>query len=138
MSVSPENATNLHWRRVFPCSGSQMRVQALSGPCIGSEQKRFLTQRPGISRHGAAKRISVLRHSARLFVLGALHGEEVFQLPLQRFERRPLHRVLVPALEHDVVQRSRTARRTRHSVAVLHLVQHLGICHACKYAIKKN
>jgi hypothetical protein len=120
--------------RVFPCSGSQTRVQALSSSLIESEKKRFLTQRPGISRHGAAKRISVLRHAARLFVLGALHGEEVFQLPLQRLKRRPLHRVLVPALEHDVVQRSRTTGRTRHSVAVLHLVQHLGICHTCEHS----
>ena len=35
--------------------------------------------------------VSVL---ARLLVLRVRHREEVLQLPLQRLERRPLHRVL--------------------------------------------
>lgn len=34
----------------------------------------------------------------RLLVLGVVHGEEVLQLPLERLERRPFERVLVPAL----------------------------------------
>lgn len=55
------------------------------------------------------------------FVLGAFDGEKVLELPLQRLESGPLHGILVPALEHDLVQRRRTVGRCRHPVAVLHL-----------------
>jgi hypothetical protein len=58
----------------------------------------------------------------RLLVLGVVHGEEVFELPLQGLERGPLQRVLVPALQHDVVQRGRAVGWARHAVPMLHLV----------------
>lgn len=88
-------------------------------------------QRAVLVAWGAAARqgrlVSVGR---RLLVLAALHGEEVLQLPLQRLEGGPLDGVLVPALEHDLVERGRATGRTRHAVAVVHLVQHLGVGHA--------
>lgn len=68
----------------------------------------------------------------RLLVLGVVHGEEVLELPLQRLEGGPLERVLVPALQHDLVQRGGAARRARHAVPVFHLVQHFCVRHACK------
>ena len=39
---------------------------------------------------------------------------------------------LVPALEHDVIQRGGTALGGLHPVSVLNLVEDLGICHAWK------
>ena len=66
------------------------------------------------------------------FVLRIWQCEKVFKLPLQGFERRSLHWVLVPALQHNVVEGWRTARRTLHPVAVFHLVQDLGVGHSCK------
>ena len=66
------------------------------------------------------------------FVLRIWQCEKVFKLPLQGFERGSLHWVLVPALQHNVVEGWRTARRTLHPVAVFHLVQYLGVGHSCK------
>lgn len=66
--------------------------------------------------------MSVLRG---LFVLRVGHCEEVLQLPLQSLEGWPLHRILVPALEHDVVQSGGTALGLLHPEPVLHLVQDL-------------
>ena len=67
-----------------------------------------------------------------LFVLRVGQSKEVFQLPLQRLEGGSLHGVLVPALQHNVVEGGWTARRTLHPVAVLNLVQYLGVGHACE------
>ena len=45
---------------------------------------------------------------------------------------------LVPAFEHDVVQRRRTILGARHPVAMLHLVKNLCICHPCKAQTSLN
>lgn len=66
----------------------------------------------------------------RLLVLRVVHGEEVLQLPLEGLEGRPLQRVLVPALDHDLVEGRRTILWARHAVAVFHLMQHFSVCHA--------
>jgi len=58
------------------------------------------------------------------------HHKELFQLPLQRLKRRPFHLVLGPAIQHDFIQCLRTARRTRHPIAMFHLMQYFGICHS--------
>ena len=42
----------------------------------------------------------------------------------------------MPALEHNVVQGGCTALGRLHPVAVLHLVQNLGIGHACREKIR--
>ena len=57
-----------------------------------------------------------------LLVLGVVHGEEVLELPLQGLEGGSLERILVPALEHDLVQRRGTVLWARHAVAVLYLM----------------
>lgn len=58
----------------------------------------------------------------RLLVLAIGHGEEVFQLPLQRLKRRPLHWILMPAFDHYVVEKGRAALGTLHPIAMFHLV----------------
>lgn len=68
----------------------------------------------------------------RLLVLGVVHGEEVLELPLEGLEGGSLQRVLVPALEHDLVEGRWAVLRTRHAVSVLHLVEDFGVCHAWK------
>ena len=78
--------------------------------------------------------VSVLRG---FLVLRVGHGEEVLQLPLQRLEGWSLHGVLVPALQHDVIQSWWTSLGLLHPEAMLHLVKDLknisikNICGRC-------
>ena len=85
-----------------------------------------------------------------IFIFRVGHCEEILQLPLQGFKGRPLHWVLkidqvssgtfitvmilylVPALEHNVIQRRCTALGRLHPVSMLHLVQDLSIGHTCR------
>ena len=71
--------------------------------------------------------VSVL---ARLLVLRVGHGEEVLQLPLKSFKSWSLHGVLVPTLQHDVVQGGGAPLGGLHPVAVLHLMKDFCVCHA--------
>ena len=71
--------------------------------------------------------MATLPHDRRLIIFAAGKCEELFQLPLQGLESGPLILVFLPALEHDVVQGLRRALWTRHSVTMLHLMQHLSI-----------
>ena len=64
------------------------------------------------------------------FVLRPFNSEEIFEFPLQCFEGRSLHGVFVPCLQHDFVEGRWAVRRCRHSIAMLHLMQHLRIGHA--------
>ena len=66
------------------------------------------------------------------FVFWIWKCEEVFQLPLESFERRPLHGIFMPTFQHDVVQGWRTTWRTLHSVAMFDLVQYFCVCHSWK------
>lgn len=54
----------------------------------------------------------------------------VLQAVLKRTERRSVFRLRVPTLAHDCVQRRRAVRWLRESVALIHLSEHLGVCHA--------
>ena len=56
--------------------------------------------------------------------------EKLLQLPLERLKRRPLHLILVPTVEHDLIERDGTAGGARHTIAVLHLVENFSIGHA--------
>lgn len=76
------------------------------------------------------RRVDVASVGRGLLVLRPVHREEVLQFPLERLEGRPFHGVAVPALHHDVVEGGGTARRTRHAVAVVDLVEDLRIRHA--------
>ena len=67
-----------------------------------------------------------------LFVLRVGQSKEVFQLPLQRLEGGSLHGVLVPALQHNLVESWRAARGALHAVAVFDLVQDLSVGHPWK------
>lgn len=58
----------------------------------------------------------------RLLVLRVVHGEEVFELPLQGLEGGPFEGILVPTLQHDFVEGRQTILRARHAVPVFHLV----------------
>lgn len=66
----------------------------------------------------------------RLLVVTLVRCVEVLQLPLERFERRSAHRVLVPALQHNLVKARFAVWRLRHAVAMLHLCQNLSVGHA--------
>ena len=59
--------------------------------------------------------------------------KELLELPLQRLKSWPLHLVLGPALQHDLVEGARAAGWTRHPIAVLHLVQNLRVGHPCQH-----
>ena len=65
--------------------------------------------------------ISVLRVGDRV---------EVLQLPLEGLKGRPLDRILVPAFEHDFVELRGASLGGLHPVAVLDLVEDLGVRHA--------
>ena len=67
-----------------------------------------------------------------LVVLATGQREELLQLPLQGLECGPVILVLLPAFKHNFVECRGTGGWTRHAVAMLHLVKHLGIRHACK------
>lgn len=75
--------------------------------------------------------VGVTSVSRRFFILRSFHGKKVLQLPLQCLESGSLHCVLVPALQHDIVEGCRATRWTWHTVTMLHLMQYFGICHTC-------
>lgn len=58
--------------------------------------------------------------------------EEVLQFPLQRLKRGPLQFVLLPALQHDVVDDSVAAGRAGHPVALRDPLHHLVVGHGWK------
>lgn len=74
------------------------------------------------------RRVSV---GLRLLVVALVECEKVLQFPLERLEGGSAHRILVPALQHDFVKGGSAVWWTRHTIAMLHLAQHLGVCHAC-------
>jgi len=76
-----------------------MRIRAATG---------FKKKRGGCGVWAKPLRRGLMSVGGGLLVLGVGHGEEVLQLPLQGLEGGPLHGVLVPALQHDVVQLGRT------------------------------
>lgn len=71
-----------------------------------------------------------------LFIFRSVHGEEVLKFPLEGLEGGPLQGILVPALEHDVVEGRGTVLRTRHAVTVLDLMEDLGVGHS--YNLKRT
>lgn len=82
--------------------------------------------------------LALRKSRGRLGVLAARHRKEFFQSPLQRLERWPLNLLLSPAFEHDLVESLRTAWRTGHPIAMLHLVQDFSICHSWKAKSTRN
>lgn len=71
-------------------------------------------------------------------VLRLRGGEVILQEGLQVVEGVPLVGLSPPALQHEFMERGGAARGTGHSVAPLHLLQHLTVVHACKSFRKKR
>ena len=75
------------------------------------------------------KMIFFLADHVRFAVDTAVREEELLELPLQGLEGGPLLRLLVPALEHNLVQLLRAVGEPLHAVAVADLFQHLAVRH---------
>ena len=90
---------------------------------VGAVGSLCSTQRGSQSSHG--------HRWLAIFARG--QHKELLELPLQRLKRWPLHLVLGPALQHDLVEGARAAGWTRHPIAVLHLVQNLRVGHPCQH-----
>lgn len=69
----------------------------------------------------ASGRIKHLSVSLRLLIVTLVGCVEVLELPLQRLERGSAHGILVPALQHYLIQSLLTVRWHWHAIAVLHL-----------------
>lgn len=72
--------------------------------------------------------------SAALITVGVIvthhvHVKKVLQLPLQGLKCGPVLFLLLPAVNHDVIQDFRAAGRTWHPVAQRDLLDHLQVCH---------
>lgn len=64
-------------------------------------------------------------------IFAARNREELLEAPLEGLEGRPFRLILLPTVEHEFVERLRTAGWRRHTEAVLHLVENLGVRHSC-------
>lgn len=63
-------------------------------------------------------------------VLGLCGGKVVLQEALQVLESGALFRILLPAVDHELVQGDGAVLRAGHPVTSLHLLQHLSVVHA--------
>ena len=70
------------------------------------------------------------QHVPRVLVLAGIEDKEVLEAPLQCLKGGPVRRVLLPAVQHDLVEALWRVGRAGHAVATLELLQHLRVGHA--------